>query len=679
MDAMVSDAHARGFTTHDTDFEARKGRGADADYADRISRRSGAETSAQPRKKRRKESRHSKTIVTDPKLSSSHCLTAGPSLRPEGDVERSTDNLVSSEKQRRKASRKAEKAALRDATAEEVRTANENSVHALNQDLTPGSRGEDVLLPGMSRVNDFEPAPAELTSVDLPSSIKTRGVESSANMEMPKQKGGKGQILAHDRRKMTDCNAAQVQHHPYIEHSQLTNLPQVEVDNFYRSASVNISDPTSFSLRPILDFCQLPSTHILCHDILKEFKRPMPIQSASWPFGFAGRDLVGVAETGSGKTLAFGLPLARYIRTRLDRDDNTTNVRRSPLALVLTPTRELAQQIYEQLSKLGTSNTFNCALAYGGVDKSEQLIGLRRAHVVVATPGRLKDYISMGKRDGVVLERCKYVVLDEADRMLDKGFEDDVKDILAACPKTQDGRQTLMYTATWPQSIQRLASTYMSDPVKIRLGDRAVEGAELRANESIVQTIMVMKPYEKQHELNMLLRKYTKGDKKRDRILIFCLYKKEAAKIEAYVRSLGYQVGGLHGDLNQSARSTALGAFRDGQVPLLVATDVAARGLDIPSVKLVVNYTFPLTAEDYVHRIGRTGRAGQTGLAITLFTEHDKAQAGALTNVLKAAHQNVPEELLRFGGTVKKKGHDLYGAFTKDGMQGQTGTKITFD
>ena len=232
-----------------------------------------------------------------------------------------------------------------------------------------------------------------------------------------------------------------------------------------------------------------------------------------------------------------------------------------------------------------------------------------------------------------------------------------------------------MFTATWPQSIRQLASSFMTDPVKITIGDRD----DLRANERIKQVIEVIEPREKNDRLLKLLNKHTKGSKSQDRILVFCLYKKEAARIEEYIYNQGFTVGGIHGDLSQQKRTDALEAFKSGNVPILVATDVAARGLDIPAVKLVLNVTFPLTVEDYVHRIGRTGRAGQDGLAITLFTANEKGLAGALINVLKAANQEVPEQLLQFGTTVKKKQHDVYGRFVKDGMEGQIGTKTTFD
>ena len=208
--------------------------------------------------------------------------------------------------------------------------------------------------------------------------------------------------------------------------------------------------------------------------------------------------------------------------------------------------------------------------------------------------------------------------------MLDKGFEEPIRQIITQCPKK---RQTLMFTATWPPSVRELASTFMVSPVKITIGDNV--SGELRANIRIKQVVEVVDPRAKEQRLLQLLRQYQSGKNKDDRILVFCLYKKEAMRIEQFIQRSGFRVGGIHGDLSQDKRTASLQAFKEGKVPLLVATDVAARGLDIPAVKVVINVTFPLTAEDYVHRIGRTGRAGQDGLAITLFTEHDKGLSGS--------------------------------------------------
>lgn len=204
----------------------------------------------------------------------------------------------------------------------------------------------------------------------------------------------------------------------------------------------------------------------------------------------------------------------------------------------------------------------------------------------------------------------------------------------------------------------------MTSPVHFTIGDNPT--GDLRANVRITQTVEVIDHFSKEGRLVELLKKHQSNKNKDDRILVFCLYKKEATRVENLLRNKGFRVAAIHGDLNQGQRTQALQSFKDGKCPLLIATDVAARGLDIPSVKMVINVTFPLTIEDYVHRIGRTGRAGKTGIAHTFFTDHDKTHSGALVNILKAAGQEVPESLLKFGTTVKKKEHSVYGAFYKD-------------
>ncbi|KAK4982941.1 RNA-dependent ATPase [Elasticomyces elasticus] len=455
----------------------------------------------------------------------------------------------------------------------------------------------------------------------------------------------------------------------YTESPALSALPQANVDAFTAENFITITDPTSSSrsFRPITSFDYLPITDPAQRAPFAAYKTPTPIQAAAWPYLLSGRDVIGVAETGSGKTLAFGVPCIRHISS-LPSKVRMSGVR----ACIVSPTRELALQIHEQLVKLATPVGLKVTCVYGGVNKDAQRATLNNTHIIVATPGRLNDFIQEGSID---LSGVNYLVLDEADRMLDKGFEEEVRRIISTTPSIN--RQTLMFTATWPPSVRDLASSYMSSPVRINIGDNPT--GELRANARIEQQVEVIDQHSKQDRLLQLLRKYQSGKNKDDRILVFCLYKKEATRIEGFVRSRGFNVAGIHGDLSQSQRTESLDAFKKGKVPILVATDVAARGLDIPAVKVVINVTFPLTVEDYVHRIGRTGRAGSSGLAVTLFTETDKALAGALINVLKAAHQPVPEDLLRFGTTVKKKGHEAYGAFFKDTEGMKQATKITFD
>ncbi|CAD0095391.1 unnamed protein product [Aureobasidium mustum] len=455
----------------------------------------------------------------------------------------------------------------------------------------------------------------------------------------------------------------------YTEHPGLTALPQSEIDAFIAEKFITVTDEAKASpaYRPITSFDYVPITDKAQRAPFADFKTPSPIQAAAWPYLYAGRDVIGVAETGSGKTMGFGVPCIRYISS-LSAKEQKKGIK----ACIVSPTRELAVQIQEQLVKLAEPAGLKTVCVYGGVNKDQQRATLTGAHIVVATPGRLNDFVSEGSID---LSNVTYAVLDEADRMLDKGFEEEVRKILGSCAPT--GRQTLMFTATWPPSVRELAATFMKKPVRINIGENTT--GELRANTRIVQEVEVMDPYDKNDRLIALLKKYQSGKNKEDRILVFCLYKKEATRIEGFIRSKGFNVGGIHGDLSQDQRQRSLDAFKAGKVPLLVATDVAARGLDIPAVKVVINVTFPLTVEDYVHRIGRTGRAGQDGRAITFFTDHEKGLAGALINVLKGANQPVPESLMKFGTTVKKKTHDAYGAFYRDPGEMKAATKVTFD
>ncbi|KHN93910.1 ATP-dependent RNA helicase dbp3 [Metarhizium album ARSEF 1941] len=461
----------------------------------------------------------------------------------------------------------------------------------------------------------------------------------------------------------------------YVQTISLSNVPQVDIDAFMSTNQITITDPRreTSDLRPVTEFHHLPSTNLLekSPSPFAKFKTPTPIQAASWPSTLSGRDVVGVAETGSGKTMAFALPCVESV---------SAMGRKGTKAVVVSPTRELAMQTHAQLASLAALAALKCVCLYGGSSKDEQRATVNRgADIIVATPGRLRDFMSDGTVD---LSCCQFAVLDEADRMLDKGFEDDIRHILGACAG-RERRQTLMFTATWPQSVQALASTFMVDPVKITIGSGGKEtengSVELQANSRITQRVEVVDPKDKEFRLLQILKQHQQGRHKNDRILVFCLYKKEATRVENLLSRKGVRVGGIHGDLKQEQRTRSLEAFKSGETPVLVATDVAARGLDIPEVKLVINVTFPLTIEDYVHRIGRTGRAGNTGEAHTLFTVQDKAHSGSLVNILRGANQSVPEELLKFGTTVKKKPHDMYGSFFKEVDMTQKATKITFD
>lgn len=389
--------------------------------------------------------------------------------------------------------------------------------------------------------------------------------------------------------KVTTAAAAFSPSSGYTEHPELTALPQSQIDAFLNDKMITID--AKEPLRPLTSFKYLPVSEEQ-RTPFKNFTTPTPIQAGAWPHLFAFKDVIGVAETGSGKTLAFGVPTVSRLSTQSAKE------RKSIKACIVSPTRELACQIHDELAKLSKPYNIKIAVVYGGVPKDAQRVQLNGANIVVATPGRLNDYIQEGSID---LSKVEHMILDEADRMLDKGFEQEIRKIISVTPTT--GKQTIMFTATWPPSVRDLASTFMKSPVKVAVGDNP--SGELRANTRITQTVEVMDQHAKQNRLIELLKQYQSGKNKSDRILVFCLYKKEATRIEEFIGRRGFKVGGIHGDLPQHKRTESLDAFKRGDVPILVATDVAARGLDIPNVKVVINVTFPLTAEDYVHRIGR--------------------------------------------------------------------------
>ncbi|KAA6424762.1 MAG: DEAD box RNA helicase [Trebouxia sp. A1-2] len=446
----------------------------------------------------------------------------------------------------------------------------------------------------------------------------------------------------------------------YHEHPSVTAMTAEEVTKHRSDRDTAV---TGADLRPVLQFDQAGFSSDLLH-ATRDFAQPSPIQAQCWPIILSGHDLVGVAATGSGKTLAFGLPALQHIKAQKAAG---VAANRGPYALMLSPTRELAQQIAAVMEEAGNSSGLKTLCAYGGVPKPPQVKALRAgADVVVATPGRLEDLVQEGS---CRLSGITYLVLDEADRMLDLGFEPHIRTI---AQQTRADRHTLMFSATWPSSIQKLAAEFLCNPVKVTIGSQ-----DLSASHSVTQVVEVIEPQRRDQRIDELLQKYHKTRK--NRVIVFVLYKKEASRVEAQLGKKGWKCVAVHGDISQSQRTAAVEKFKSGEVPLLIATDVAARGLDIPDVEAVINYSFPLTTEDYVHRIGRTGRAGKTGIAHTFFSgATDKARAGELINVLREAGQTVPQELLAFGTTVKKKESKLYGAHFKEVDFSKKATKMTF-
>lgn len=436
----------------------------------------------------------------------------------------------------------------------------------------------------------------------------------------------------------------------YHEHPNVQALSMEEVQQVRDENDITIvnGDPITVP-RPIRSFCEASFPEYIQQELLGAgFVKPTPIQVQGWPIALSGQDVVGIAQTGSGKTLAFLLPGIVHINAQpyLEKGDG-------PIVLVLAPTRELAIQIQQEAMKFGTSSKIKNTCVYGGVPKSQQCKDLREGiEVCIATPGRLIDFLESGVTN---LKRVTYLVLDEADRMLDMGFEPQIRKIVS---QVRPDRQTLMWSATWPKEVERLARELCrEDPVHINIGS-----VQLKASHSIKQYVELVQEYQKKQRCMDLINNLIQDGSK---IIIFTETKRGADNLTRDMRTQGYPALAIHGDKKQEERDWVLDEFRQGKQPILVATDVAARGLDVKDIKHVINYDFPGQIEDYIHRIGRTGRAGETGSAYTFFTADKAKSAAGLVSILKEANQAVPGELERMalsnnhyggGGGGKGKG-----------------------
>ena len=381
---------------------------------------------------------------------------------------------------------------------------------------------------------------------------------------------------------------------------------------------------------------------------------PTPIQKGAIPHALQGKDVLGIAQTGTGKTASFVLPML----TRLEKGRARA---RMPRTLILEPTRELAAQVEENFVKYGKNHRLNIALLIGGVSFDEQEKKLERgADVLIATPGRLLDHFERGK---LLLTGVDILVIDEADRMLDMGFIPDIERIAKLIPFT---RQTLFFSATMPPEITKLTEQFLHAPVRVEVSKAASTGV------NIVQRLVKSKSkgWDKRETLRNLIRA-EEADLKN--AIIFCNRKVEVSELFRSLVKHDFDAGALHGDMDQRARMAMLAAFRDGKLKLLVASDVAARGLDIPDVSHVFNFDVPIHAEDYVHRIGRTGRAGRSGKAFTIVTRSDTKYLDAIEKLTgntiewmdgdlsTVAHDDSEEERPRRGRGGDKRGRGRAG------------------
>jgi superfamily II DNA/RNA helicase len=381
-------------------------------------------------------------------------------------------------------------------------------------------------------------------------------------------------------------------------------------------ASASGADPRNDSKKAAMSFAELGlSEKVLSAVTGAGYTVPTPIQEQAIPHVLARKDVLGIAQTGTGKTAAFTLPMLTLLEQGRARA-------RMPRTLILEPTRELAAQVEENFIKYGVNHKLSVALLIGGVSFGDQDAKITRGvDVLIATPGRLLDHFERGK---LLMTGIEVLVIDEADRMLDMGF---IPDIERICKLTPFTRQTLFFTATMPPEIQRITEQFLSNPVKVEVARPATAAA------TITQLLVASgsKDFEKRDTLRRILR--DAADLKN--AIIFCNRKRDISTVVKSLEKHGFNVGGLHGDMEQRARMAMLASFKEGRVPLLVASDVAARGLDIPDVSHVINYDVPIHADDYVHRIGRTGRAGRSGTSLSIVSRSDTKYLDAIVALLK--------------------------------------------
>ncbi|KAN0022185.1 hypothetical protein ACTFIU_004356 [Dictyostelium citrinum] len=411
----------------------------------------------------------------------------------------------------------------------------------------------------------------------------------------------------------------------YVEHPDVSKFTQEEIEKFRASFQMTVKGRDVPP--PIMQFNQAPFPGYLMKEIIGAgFPNPTPIQSQAWPIALKGRDIIGLAKTGSGKTLAFLLPSIVHINAQpvLREDDG-------PIVLVLAPTRELALQIQEETNKFGGTSQISNTCVYGGASKHTQVAALKKGvEIVIATPGRLIDILESGKTN---LRRVTYLVLDEADRMLDMGFEPQIRKIIS---QIRPDRQTLMFSATWPKEVQALAHDFLTDHIQVHIGS-----TEITANHNVRQIVEVCQDFEKKERMLKFLGSVGRDEK----VIVFAETRKGVDELQRVLQFSGFKSIGIHGNKSQPERDFVLSQFKNGLVPIMIATDVASRGLDIKDIKYVVNYDFPNTIEVYIHRIGRTARAGASGSSYSLLTSENARLANDLIKVLTEAKQKIPIEL----------------------------------
>lgn len=445
-----------------------------------------------------------------------------------------------------------------------------------------------------------------------------------------------GNPIAPPRKKEIDplpaIDHSEIQYEPfeknfYNVHEEIASLSKQQIEDLRNTLGIKVSGPAPPN--PVTSFGHFGFDDPLIKSIRKnEYTQPTPIQAQAVPAALSGRDIIGIAKTGSGKTAAFIWPMLVHIM-----DQKELKAGDGPIGLILAPTRELSQQIYQEAKKFGKVYNVQVCCCYGGGSKWEQSKALEGgAEIVVATPGRMIDLVKMKATN---LTRVTFLVLDEADRMFDMGFEPQVRSI---CNHVRPDRQTLLFSATFKKKVEKLARDVLTDPVRIVQGDVG------EANADVTQHAITFhnNPTGKWTWLLQNLVEFLSSGS----LLIFVTKKLNAEELANNLKLKEFDVLLLHGDMDQVERNKVITAFKRKEVSTLVATDVAARGLDIPHIRTVVNYDVARDIDTHTHRIGRTGRAGEKGTAYTLVTEKDKEFAGHLVRNLEGANQEVPKSLL---------------------------------
>ncbi|KAI4821824.1 hypothetical protein KUCAC02_007406 [Chaenocephalus aceratus] len=412
----------------------------------------------------------------------------------------------------------------------------------------------------------------------------------------------------------------------YNEHEELSCLTATQVFDLRHKLNLRVSG--AVPPKPCTSFAHFSFDEQLMHQIRKsEYTQPTPIQCQGLPIALSGRDMIGIAKTGSGKTAAFIWPMLVHIM-----DQKELEAGEGPIAIIVCPTRELCQQIHAECKRFGKAYSLRSVAVYGGGSMWEQAKALQEgAEIVVCTPGRLIDHV---KKKATSLQRVSYMVFDEADRMFDMGFEYQVRSVAS---HVRPDRQTLLFSATFRKKIERLARDILVDPIRVVQGDIG------EANEDVTQIVeMLPTAADKWDWLTRRLVEFTSSGS----VLIFVTKKANCDELAANLTQEGHSLGLLHGDMDQSERNKVISDFKKQNLPVLVATDVAARGLDIPSIRTVVNYDVARDIDTHTHRIGRTGRAGEKGVAYTLLTNKDTTFAGDLVRNLEGANQAVSKELM---------------------------------